>query len=51
MLSIWQTLLKTLLLSVALSAVLSACGQKGPLYLPKEPAAATTVDHPLPLKP
>lgn len=31
-------LLLVVVTSLALGQILSACGQKGPLYLPKEPA-------------
>lgn len=42
-------LASTVIVIVALATVLSACGQKGPLYLPQDPAApaatATTGAH------
>lgn len=44
---------KVLLMSMALTILLSACGQKGALYLPQEPTApaSTSVENPPPPKP
>ncbi|WP_226876710.1 LPS translocon maturation chaperone LptM [Microbulbifer hainanensis] len=34
-------------LFLSLTVILSACGQKGPLYLPQEPAAPAPVQSPV----
>ncbi len=40
-----------LLAALCLLSLLTACGQKGPLYLPKDPAAKPAPAAPAPEKP
>jgi predicted small lipoprotein YifL len=51
MLSIKQRILVSRLILAASVAVLGACGQQGPLYLPTEPAAAGRATLPETLRP
>jgi predicted small lipoprotein YifL len=39
-------LLRSLFATITIVLALSACGQKGPLYLPEKPSAAPTVAAP-----
>ncbi|PWB17656.1 MULTISPECIES: lipoprotein [Comamonas] len=48
--SIYQIVCRTIVLATG-AALLAACGQRGPLYLPTEPAAANRATLPQTLDP